>query len=743
MKRVVFLFFFSLLVLHLYANGNQDSSQTSSFYTGDGGKGTSITIKVLTAEGLPPSLSNTRVLAYRGLIDNFSKYSAMSVKRDSDFDDTPYRDLLSGYYDDYDETGGDRGYLTVTDYFMTGSITRSSSGYYFSLQVYSTAASTHSAGIWFAANCTYSDLSDLSIVNRASLDLLEQMGVKLTEKAHTELAGTAVANRVRGRTVMTEAVAAQRAGDEAKARFLLFHAVALDARLAEEAERLLSETGKQLTVLPIGTIPPPALRPLPQMQAFVPTPERQVPPPAETTGNAGNDASAAQQAYDLQRETERIRREVEAENVRIRAENERRKAEVDAENARRKAEVDTENTRRLAAVAAENEARDAHNRETWVKALADTERFYRNYLSTSVPFELVYEHRIEQMPETQDIERGTISAKFNAALVPAGSEWARAIENDLNSLRLQLLDTGKAAAWGLANWPRTPVTTPLPFVDRNERVTAVAELLNYSGEVLISQTFSLEWNLAAIFSARGLIFSISEDDLSSKSVIFANMIINDITDTLQIRIAGINGEDAERVASQGRMQYSTDYQRWRLLEQGRNRQVAQEETVDAKAAGRFLLNYILPVPHYLGVGTTFTTPLLTLSAYNRMLLGRKQDIIRFYLDYGCDFGFLHGNADKIKDVFYYSFYPNAHIGAGFYGGEEAGDAYLGIGGGYMFSTYIFDNKDTGNAITPAIDFKIGARVVFVDVSYSMRFAMSDTYPINHKVQVGFRVIPQL
>jgi multidrug efflux pump subunit AcrA (membrane-fusion protein) len=738
MKRLVLLFFFfSLFILPLYAKGNRESSRP---YTGDGGKNISITIKVLTAEGLPSGLSNTHILAYRGLIDNFKNYSGIFIRRDLDFDNSLYREILSGYYDDDDEAGSDLGHLNMTNYMMTGSISQSPSGYHFSLQIENTAANDKSVAFSFAANCTYSDLSDLSIVNRASLDLLEQMGVELTERARVELAGTDAANRAKGKTIMREAVAAQQAGDEARARFLLNQAVELDAQLTKEAERRLSEMDKPLAMLTTERIPPPAPLPPPQLQNFVPTPERQVPPPAKTTGNIGNDARARQQAYDIEQENERIRREIETENERIREENARRQAEVEAENARQQAEVEAENARRQAAVAAENAARDAHNKGIWVKALADSEKYYRNYLPTVMPFELVYENKIEEMEGSQDFSNKTVTLKFSAALVPVESGWIRAVENDVHNLRSQLLATGKSEDWGLVGWPQFPVTTPHPFVDRNGRVTAVAELVNNNGKVLGSQSFSLDWNLTASFSAKGLSFSINEDDLSSESVLFERVNIDDITDILQIRIAKINGEDAEKVAAQGGIQYSTDYQRWRLIERGQNRRASRKAAGEtAVATSKFLVNYILPIPHFLGAGTTFTTPKLVLSAYNRMFFGSSSYYSYFFFDYGCDFGFFHGNSDKIRDVGYHSFYPNGHIGLGIgsFNDYDVG-VFLGVGGGCMLATYTFPN-DTVNATTPAFDFVIGFRAPVVEFSYSIRKGIL----VNHKLQLAFRVIPKL
>ncbi|MDR0300927.1 MAG: ATP synthase F0 subunit B [Treponema sp.] len=605
MKRFgLLLFLFFMLILSLYAKGNREHSQTSiSPYTGDGGANISITIKAPVPERLPPILANTHIDSYRRLLDNFLRYSGITIRPDFDIDPSLYREVLSGYYDDDDEAGSDLGHLRMTEYLMTGSISQSPTSYRFYLQVVKTAANDKSVAFSYEANCTYSDLSSLSIVNRASLDLLEKMGVKLTEAARTELAGADATNRAKGKTVMLDAVAAQKAGNDAEARFLLNQAAELDAQLAEEAERRLSEMGKPLAMLSVEKILSPTLLPPPQLQApqlqdFVPIPETEIPPPAKTTGNLGNDARARQQAYEIERENARRKAEVDAENERIReenarrkaaveAENARRKAEVDAENARRKAEVDAENERRKAAVDAENAARDAHNKEIWVKALADSEGYYRKYLTTLIPFELVYENKIDDMPETQDFENETISVKFNAALVPVEMGWARAVENDVNNLRSQLLATGRAKAWDIANWPQIPVTNPAPFVNRSGSVTADVELLNDKGKVLGKQTFSFGWNLTTSFSAKGLSFSINEDKLSSQFVLFKSINIYDITEALQIRIVRINGQDAEKAAAQGGIQYGTDYQRWKPIEQGQHNRAALDEKRKAKEERRY------------------------------------------------------------------------------------------------------------------------------------------------------------
>ena len=117
------------------------------------------------------------------------------------------------------------------------------------------------------------------------------------------------------------------------------------------------------------------------------------------------------------------------------------------------------------------------------------------------------------------------------------SGWARAVENDVNNLRLQLHATDRAEAWGFASWPQLSVTTPSLFVNKRESITVDAELLDENGRILGSQTFSFNWNLTVSFSDIGLSLSINDNYLLSISVLFENINIYDITDTLQIRIA--------------------------------------------------------------------------------------------------------------------------------------------------------------------------------------------------------------
>lgn len=82
----------------------------------------------------------------------------------------------------------------------------------------------------------------------------------------------------------------------------------------------------------------------------------------------------------------------------------------------------------------------------------------------------------------------------------------------------------------------------------------------------------------------------------------------------------------------------------------------------AKAASAWkTVKYFLP--HQIGIGTTFSTPILTVSVYNTgYALWVSDNTPYLFFDYGFDagfiHGFIHGLIQDLGDVGYYSFYPN-------------------------------------------------------------------------------------
>ena len=114
--------------------------------------------------------------------------------------DNVYGELLSGYYDDNDPAGLDLGHLTATSYLMTGSITRTASGYALQIQIVKTSDKTTAAS--YSGTCGFAELDNLTGVRLASLDLLQKMGITPTDRTRTELAEAAAINQVNAQTAL-------------------------------------------------------------------------------------------------------------------------------------------------------------------------------------------------------------------------------------------------------------------------------------------------------------------------------------------------------------------------------------------------------------------------------------------------------------------------------------------------------------------------------------------------------------
>jgi hypothetical protein len=203
-------------------------------YTGDGGKGISLAILAPKANGLEANQNYLPALVQGEFVSNFSGYSTMSVMDRENLDNV-YAELLSGYYDDGDEAGLDLGHLSATDYLMNGSITRTATGYSLQMQIIKTADKMTAAS--YSGTCTFAELDNLTGIRRVSLDLLQKMGVTLTDQARTELAGAAAMDHVNGQTALAKGIVAQRNGTLFEAMSYYYDAAAFSPELSEARAR--------------------------------------------------------------------------------------------------------------------------------------------------------------------------------------------------------------------------------------------------------------------------------------------------------------------------------------------------------------------------------------------------------------------------------------------------------------------------------------------------------------------------
>jgi hypothetical protein len=185
-------------------------------------------------KGLAVDQAYLPALVQGEFVSNFSGYSAISVL-DREQLDNQYAELLSGYYEDDAEAGMDLGHLTPTEYIMGGSITKTASGY--ALQIQITKSSDKMTAASYSGTCTFAELDNLSGIRRASLDLLQKMGVSPTERTRTELAGAAAENHVNAQTALAQGITAQKSGTVVEALSYYYRAADFDSSLLEAANR--------------------------------------------------------------------------------------------------------------------------------------------------------------------------------------------------------------------------------------------------------------------------------------------------------------------------------------------------------------------------------------------------------------------------------------------------------------------------------------------------------------------------
>jgi len=418
----------------------------SLYWTGDGGKEMSLAILAPKASGLAANQGYLPALVQGEFVSNFSGYSAISVL-DRERLDGQYAELFSGYYDDNAKAGIDLGHLTPTTHIMGGSITRTATGYALQMQITKTADKMTTAS--YSGTFTFAELDNLTGIRRASLDLLQKMGVTLTAQAREELTRAAKDNHVSAQTALARGITAQRQGTEVAALSYYFQAAAYDPSLLEAANR--------------SSI----------LNANI------------SSGNIGD-------------------------NVR----------------------------------------NDIAWRKDWVARLTETEQFFDSFNKTaSMPYTLFY--------VSDEIKQGAVNYQNESVALSIETHlhgsgiWTVSIERALLAVYDGLDTTKRKDTWGLASWPQQGVTDLKAFAGQKQNFAVVFELLNNQNKVIGKQTLQAGGSWGLNWSGRPTI-NVNADD--RKTLNFQNVNANDISDNMTIRVATVNGTDAETAARNGVLQ---------------------------------------------------------------------------------------------------------------------------------------------------------------------------------------------
>jgi hypothetical protein len=434
-----------LLLLAIVVIGTQTARAQQQYWTGDGGKGISITIRDLKAIGLGESQRHLRRTIQAGFMQNFLSYSAIKVTDWEKFFEI--RDALTdAAYDDNSEAvrNATRAQIPTT-HFLMGEITKTPTGYDLHVGVFKTIDMTAVAS--YSGKFTFWELDNLTGVGRASLELLSKMGVTLTEKARRELSGAATqdhVNDVNGQLALAKGISADRRGNKVEALNYYIQAANYSPSLRDRSSKLSANI---------------------------------------FSGNMGDD----------------IRDDIQW-------------------------------------------------RKQWVERLKETEVFFDNF------------NKIESMPYTlfygSDIKRGATNYQYETVPISIetylyGSQvWAHSIERVLQEVYDGLSATRQKDKWGLSNWPWQGITNLNSFVERRNNFYVVFELLNSQQKVIGRQALQTVGSWKINLSDHTTI----NFGTTREQVIFQNVSANDITPILTIRVASVNGVDAETAAINGVLQ---------------------------------------------------------------------------------------------------------------------------------------------------------------------------------------------
>ncbi|MDR3341909.1 MAG: DUF1566 domain-containing protein [Treponema sp.] len=198
---------------------------------------------------------------------------------------------------------------------------------------------------------------------------------------------------------------------------------------------------------------------------------------------------------------------------------------------------------------------DARNdiqwRKNWIARLTEAEQYYANYMKDPAPYSLVYstdlrQDNINYQAETLDISGVTVYLILN------NRSWFAIPANVINQIWQGLAATGRTKDWGL-NWPAKSVSTGSAFVDQNGKFNVSVELLNDKKNVIGKQNVALSYRWwRGIYQDSGALVITPVED-SAINVTFSGVKADDITDRLNINIAGIDGVNAQTVAQNKRI----------------------------------------------------------------------------------------------------------------------------------------------------------------------------------------------
>jgi hypothetical protein len=189
---------------------------------------------------------------------------------------------------------------------------------------------------------------------------------------------------------------------------------------------------------------------------------------------------------------------------------------------------------------------DLQARDAWLAAFKEAAAFFNSH----PPFEIAYDPNLLQIGDTDYVNRRADLA-MRISVAPSEAGFAA-----LNALLEGLEKTGKRKTWGFAGWPLldiTPRKAPEAVLFPGKRSFSFmvdAGLVNENGKVIARGKTTLKTG-ALSFKAGDAVVSPPEGAFGQ--IEFPKVNAADLTPTLTVVIAGVNGMSGRRISETGYM----------------------------------------------------------------------------------------------------------------------------------------------------------------------------------------------
>jgi tetratricopeptide (TPR) repeat protein len=211
---------------------------TDKNYIGDGGRGISLAVLMPTSNSINKDEQWILALIQGCLTSNFNNYSALTIVDRQNLDkilDNQQESLLGNFSDnDYIKIGN----IINANYLLTGSLIKISNKDYILELSISNSETGERATSFAPTTCELNEILNLSILNKATYELLTRMGILISEKGRFSLLNTPIKNNIDSETALAKGITAERNGTLVEAISYYQKAIDFNPKLLEANARL-------------------------------------------------------------------------------------------------------------------------------------------------------------------------------------------------------------------------------------------------------------------------------------------------------------------------------------------------------------------------------------------------------------------------------------------------------------------------------------------------------------------------